>query len=276
MIMSEDWCAHLCEYYDVTPEEALVLGTRASGRKPSLPGSSTCKPVSGKTFEDIWNEGDRTTLEGKYRFYEDLGAWSVFRQAVRHIDMARMRMEMLKAIVRFTGPANDEYHLCEYGCGIAPFTHTLLTSARFGIKTRISLVDVPSEHFRFGVWRSRRDVADDPESCKHVIIDKVAVLPDMLPTFASPIDAAIVFEVMEHIHNPIEMLENLLRHMKPNGYICENFIKHDINHVPGPSDMQSARDQREQFYSLLDARAIVVSGEIEKANPNGTRIWRLK
>ena len=49
-----EWYTDLCEYYKVSPEEADDLGTRKKGRKPNLPGSATCEPVSGLTFEEIW------------------------------------------------------------------------------------------------------------------------------------------------------------------------------------------------------------------------------
>ena len=48
----DKWSDDLCEYYGVSEEAALELGTRSSGRKPSLPGSKTCEPVSDMTFED--------------------------------------------------------------------------------------------------------------------------------------------------------------------------------------------------------------------------------
>ena len=54
-----NWYDDLCEYYKVTPEEADLLGTRKTGRKPNLPGSLTCDPVSGKTFEEIWERKPR-------------------------------------------------------------------------------------------------------------------------------------------------------------------------------------------------------------------------
>ena len=55
------WYRDLCDYYGVTPEQALALGTRQTGRRPDLPGSATTHPVSGQTFEAIWSSRLRET-----------------------------------------------------------------------------------------------------------------------------------------------------------------------------------------------------------------------
>mgnify|MGYP003663312756 CR=1 FL=1 len=47
-LSDSQWYDYLCEYYDVSPDEALELGTRSDGRKPNLPGSRTCEPISGQ------------------------------------------------------------------------------------------------------------------------------------------------------------------------------------------------------------------------------------
>ena len=66
-----EWYTHLCKYYNVTPDEALKLGTRSKGRKPNLPSSITCKAVSDKTFEDIWEEKQRKSIQEIFDFYKD-------------------------------------------------------------------------------------------------------------------------------------------------------------------------------------------------------------
>lgn len=46
------WYKDLVEYYGVNIGQAIILGTRRKGRKPDLPGSRTCSPVSGMTFQE--------------------------------------------------------------------------------------------------------------------------------------------------------------------------------------------------------------------------------
>ena len=46
------WYSDLCEYYNVSQEEAISLSERKTGRKPNFPGSKTCKPLSGMNWEE--------------------------------------------------------------------------------------------------------------------------------------------------------------------------------------------------------------------------------
>ncbi len=119
------WHDYLCEYYDVSPTKALELGTRSDGRRPSLPGSKTCEPVSGKTLEDIWVQSERKTDEQVFQFYRDQGAWSTFRQTVRHKDLVKYHKQ-ISEIYLMHHKDKSKLHVCEYGCGIAPFTSTFL------------------------------------------------------------------------------------------------------------------------------------------------------
>ena len=71
--LNNNWYDDLCEYYSVDADTALKLGTRSSGRRPSLPGSKTCEPVSNMTFEDIWRSKPRETIEDIFQFQRDMG-----------------------------------------------------------------------------------------------------------------------------------------------------------------------------------------------------------
>ena len=59
--MNFEWLSYLCEYYGVSEGEAIKLGSRSPGRKPSLPASKTCNAVSNMTYEDIWALKERKT-----------------------------------------------------------------------------------------------------------------------------------------------------------------------------------------------------------------------
>ena len=106
-----DWHRDLCDYYGVTPEQALELGRRARGRKPDLPGSATAEPLSGRSFEDVWQGRNREKPEDVHSFYQEMGAWFSFRQVVLH------RRNRFRHILRRVEPGSN---LCEYGAGAAP------------------------------------------------------------------------------------------------------------------------------------------------------------
>ena len=81
---SRPWHLDVCEYYGVTPEQALELGTRSSDRRPELPGSETTHAVVNRTYEDIWESADRDGPVSIDAFWTDMGAWATFRQSVYH------------------------------------------------------------------------------------------------------------------------------------------------------------------------------------------------
>ena len=264
---SDDKFKYICEYYGVSPEEALKLGTRSSGRKPNLPGSKTCKPVSDMTFEDIWDLKQRDSLEDIFEFYIDQGAWSTFRQTVRHLELEYLHNIIATEICR------SGMHIVEYGCGVAPFTTSVLKKARKDDSFKISLTDVEGcEHLTFGAWKLNRIIED--RSLSNVSVDVKPVTPSTLPSYEGEVDVAISFEVFEHVPDPVMAVQNISKQMKSGGYFVENFIKLDENHLKksGP-DLDTASTLREEYYHFLDENFVLVGGDKPENQPNATRVW---
>ena len=272
-----DWHTHLCEYYNVTKEEALQLGTRSSGRKPNLPGSITCSPVSNKTFEDIWAEKDRNSIQSVFDFYKDQGAWSTFRQCVRHKDMVQLHLTFLQ-FLSDKKALHSEAHLCEYGAGVAPFMTTLLKNIRIEDKDflnlTITIVDVDCEHLNFAKYRLNR--IKEEKGLNGVTLDFKIVTPDTLPKFSKPLDALFCFEVLEHVPSPVNVINNIKNNMKAGGFYIENFIKHDATDDDDGPDLLSARNEREEYYNILDKfyNLLYPTPEESIENPSVTRIWQ--
>tara|TARA_R110001592_G_scaffold363007_1_gene679233 strand:+ start:2327 stop:3169 length:843 start_codon:yes stop_codon:yes gene_type:complete len=261
---------HLCEYYNIIPQEALKLGTRSTGRTPSLPGSKTCKPVLGLTYEDIWDLSPRKTEEEIFKFYKDQGSWSTFRQCVRHTDNLDDHLKLFEPLFK------NNMHIVEYGCGIAPFLFTLVNSIPNPreINIDISLTDVDCEHLIFGHWRMGKLLKEKKYNNYNLYLKPVD--PNKLPTYNQKIDLAIVYEVFEHVPDPIKVAENLRNQMNPNGLLVENFVKHDQDEEDDGPDLLSARIQRTQYYEYLNTNFTLVLGEAEHISPSGTRIWKKK
>lgn len=266
--MNDEWSKHLRQYYNVDHETAERLGTRSTGRRPDLPGSATCEPVSGKTFEEIWAAQPRKTEADIFKFYRDHGAWCVFRQVVRHKDMSRLHINLMQRHLK------DGMHMVEYGCGVAPFSATLLSMINPQVKLTISLTDVLSEHLTFGEWRLRQIIEE--RGLKNVTINVKPVLPDSLPRYDSKIDLAIIFEVMEHVPQPVAAINNIIDQLHTGGIIIENFIKHDHDDDnDNGCDLASARKQRNDYYKVLKERCHLYAGRDHEIEPNQTREWRV-
>jgi len=257
----------LCDYYGVSMQDAVKLGTRSSGRKPNLPGSKTCDPVSDMTLEDIWAVSKRIDENSIFKFYKDQGAWSSFRQVVRHLDLINDHIDILNAFQIMPG-----MHICEYGCGVAPFMRTFLQYADKNIRNiEISLSDVDSEHFSFGAWRIRKTIA---ERDININLNAVEIEPGKLPVYNTLLDIVIIFEVLEHVPSPVKCIENLTGQMSVNGILLENFIKHGAEDDDDGPDLKSARTEREVYYQFLKQNFDLVGGRSEDIEPNATRIWR--
>lgn len=265
----KNWYDDLCEYYKVTPDVALELGTRRPNRKPNLPASETTHAVSNLTFEEIWASKPRDSEEQIFQFYKDQGAWSAFRQVVRHKDLTSTHIDFLTKTIK----KNSTF--CEYGCGVAPFTYTLLENIDTNEKLNICVSDVESEHFTFGVWRLRKLIAS--RNLNNVTLQSIPVLPGSLPNYPEKLDTVFIFEVLEHVPSPVATLKNLTSQMNEGGLFCENFIKHehDPNEQPGP-DLDSAAEQRDLYYENLNKDFELLFGDSHIVQPNQTRIWKKK
>ena len=183
---------HLSEYYGVSLDEALELGTRRDGRKPTLPNSKTCHAVSGMTMEDIWDSRSRKTLGDIFGVYKDQGAWSAFRQCVRTLEAAGQYQLLLMAALKHLD--GDELVMCEYGCGVAAVSLLLLSATFPDKRISIFLSDVDCEHFTFGVWRLKKIIED--RGLENVKIIPKLILPDELPCYEDSFDTVIIHEVL--------------------------------------------------------------------------------
>ena len=261
-----NWYDDLCEYYGVSPETALELGTRKPNRKPNLPSSPTTHAVNNLTFEEIWALKPRNSEEEIFQFYKDQGSWSSFRQVVRHKDLTSMHLEFISKTIR------KDSTFCEYGCGIAPFTFTLLQNVDKDEKLNIFISDVESEHYNFGIWRLKKLIKD--RSLSNVNLEHVVVLPNKLPNYPKKLDTVFIFEVLEHVPSPVATINNLIDQMNTEGILCENFIKHehDPNSLPG-CDLDSAANEREDYYQIVKQKFTLIAGNDHIVAPNQTRVW---
>ena len=272
-----EWYTELCEYYGVSPQEALELGTRSDGRMPSLPSSSTTHAVSGVTMEDIWESSDRNTIEGVFDFYKDQGAWSTFRQCVRHKDFKSLHLSVFQSLAAH-GALFEGAHIGEYGCGVAPFSTSLLENLNPANSPplTLTLTDVESEHFTFAQYRLPRIL--ERRGLENVNLNFETITPASLPPFsAGKLNALLCFEVMEHVPSPVNAIKNIQSHMTSGAVYIENFVKHEVDDKHD-CDLLSARQERSLYYELLENSFDLLSPSRRESeeNPNCTRFWKLK
>jgi 2-polyprenyl-3-methyl-5-hydroxy-6-metoxy-1,4-benzoquinol methylase len=213
-----NWYDDLCEYYKVTPEEANLLGTRKKGRKPNLPGSPTCAPVFGKTFEEIWDSKPRENSAQIFEFYKEIGSWSSFRQCKYHehgpaYGSGHEGLKHLK-----DREINSTVNILEYGSGVAPVSNWLADNVK-NLNFNFYINDVPSEHLTFGEWRLRK---------RRQNVKKFEIKPDVFPEYGDvKFDLIFMLDVLEHMDKPYAAIESLLKYCKPNKTtLIETWIDH--------------------------------------------------
>lgn len=107
--------------------------------------------------------------------------------------------------------------IIDYGCGLGYISFEI---GRLRHYSEIFLVDVDNLVLKFANFRF----------VKHSIkvnlirIDKKRVYP-LLPEH----DVCILFEVLEHVKEPLRVCENIISSLRPNGLLCGNFQDHRAN-----------------------------------------------
>ena len=258
MRTARPWHLDICEYYKVTPEQAVTLGTRSTGRTPELPGSDTTHAVTGKTFEDIWESTERDNPAAIDSFWKDMGAWATFRQVYYHRESNFSFIE---------GSLKKGSRICEYGGGVGPVSNWIIENVR-NRSLRLTLTDVPCEHLTFGQWRAQRLIKDMNAPIQ---FDALEILPNFLP-LQEEYDVITILEVYEHLRNPMEATTHLEEHLAPGGLLWENYIKHDHPHA---SDLAIAQYERPKVFEFIRSRFTLISGgDPDNPDGGGTRCWR--
>ena len=268
----EFYFQHLCEYYNVTIQDAIELSTRKTGRKPNLPRSKTCDAVSGMNLEEIWDLEKRESEQSIFKFYKDQGAWSAFRQCMRlSQSVGAYQNYLLNVLERLDTQfkIGRTVSICEYGCGVAPYSFLLLNILKPEIKINLYISDVDCEHLNFGEWRLNK--IKESRKLDNLKIIKKVVEPNSLPTYEDKLDAVFIFEVLEHVPSPISTSKNLINQMDDKGLFLENFVKHEDD--KGGPDLSSAKKERSDYLDYLDKNLNLFIGDPENKSPNGTRVW---
>ncbi|MFA5153833.1 MAG: methyltransferase domain-containing protein [Clostridia bacterium] len=222
-----EWFNDLCEYYNVSPEEAIQLGIRKTGRRPDLPSSKTCNAVKGLNFEELWQLKPRDTIQQKMDFYKDIGAWLVFRQCNyrSNFDYRGLFFQHLK----------PNSSIVEYGCGVAPLTNFIIEHFPDISNMKFSLVDVESEPLNFAKWRLNKKVS------KNQFDFYTITAKQMIPDFGDKqIDIICIMDVFEHLPNPYDVMVNLNNHSHKDTILIETWV----DNKPSGPDLQEARDEK--------------------------------
>lgn len=242
------WWADLQRVYGVSRDEALRLGMRARGRRPW-----------GRTLEELWADRPRTSPAEIAQFYADVGPWFVYRQVVRH------RFTSFGFVAKRLSPG---MRVLEFGAGVCPVSWWLLHHGPPHL--RVTPVDVPSEHFRFGLDRLRMAL---PEHHWRMEVWSAWCYDGRLPTLPTEyFTVATCLEVFEHLSDPIGTAQALVRSLKPGGWLFEDFGHHVDSSGP---DLPVAQACRQAVYERIAPACTLVHGRHwREPDGGGMRSWK--
>ncbi|HQO34636.1 MAG TPA: carbamoyltransferase C-terminal domain-containing protein [bacterium] len=167
-------------------------------------GSSVHEPI-----HQVWISRPRTTPEEIASVYAETELY-LFRHVYKHYHDYQKRSdeiyEMVRDILEEIG--ESPLRLLDYGCGSACIHKFLLRLNDI----RITLADIPSETFSFAKWRFR-----NMPNVEFFEIDPARL--GLTGTYH------VIFcdNVLEHLLNPLEVVQHLTEHLKSRGYALIDF-----------------------------------------------------
>ena len=139
----------------------------------------------------------------------------------------------------------DEYHILEYGSGVAP-TSVWIADYFPELKDKMFfyIVDVPCEHLTFGEWRLKK------RGCN---VHKHELEPNIFPEYDVKFDAMVFMDCLEHMDAPYEAVKHFLQFCHDKTFLFETWIQHEDKGVTCDLDRDVEITQHlinEQFLSL--------------------------
>jgi len=176
--------------------------------------------------------------EADYRAFYAETDYFVLRQMYYH------RHDSYYAIAAAMRSVGRRGAFCEYGCGVAPVTAFL--RPRFP-DWRYTLVDLLTPTLEFARWRFRA----------HPNVELMEPgLGGDLP-LSGAYDVITCLDVLEHVVNPLPVVQHLAEHLAPGGTFFANFVDD-----AGEENLVEASAQRGQTIAYIEStlRAVVPFG----------------
>ena len=151
--------------------------------------------------------------------------------------------------------------ILEYGCGLAPITYSAIKYGKYNNKTFI-ISDIKQYTYHYAKWRL--------QGCSN--IKYLDIEPRVLPKLKIKYDLLFIQTVLEHLPNPLKVIEHLYKKLHKNGYIIFDYIKSSGHGL----DTKEASKERPIVLDFIKSNFVLIKGKIDKNNSMGTTIVRKK
>lgn len=146
----------------------------------------------------------------------------------------------------------------EYGCGLAPITTSLIKS---GKKFDFTIADIRNFTYHYAKFRLKQHG-----------IKFVDLVPYKNTPLGGPFDAIFLLAVLEHLPNPLEIIEALTRHIERGGYLIFNYVLGK----GGGLDTKESIYQRKEVLDHIAANYDIVEGNTSLDKSMGLTVGRKK
>ena len=153
----------------------------------------------------------------------------------------------------------NSYSILEYGCGIAPISHSLLN---VGTKRNlnITIADIRQINFHYAIHRLG------------TAINYFEIKPYENSIQKEKYNVILMITVMEHLPNPLDTVKNITAGLKPNGIFIFDYILGDGD----GQDTIEAVEQRGIVLKYINEHYKLLSGHLLENKSMGTTVCRLK
>lgn len=149
--------------------------------------------------------------------------------------------------------------ILEYGCGLAPISHSLLkVSTKRNLK--ITIADIRQINFHYAIHSLG------------TAVDYIEIRPYENSIKEKSYNVIFMITVMEHLPDPLETVKNITNGLKKNGLFVFDYILGDGD----GQDTIEAVEQRGDVLQYISKNYELLSGDILENESMGTTVCRLK
>lgn len=135
----------------------------------------------------------------------------------------------------------------EYGCGIAPFTQSLIQY--YGHKRlNFHCADIPSFMFHYARWKL----------ANKIFVKFIKIDPGDKTPLKDSYDIIFLTEVLEHLPYPLDTIKHLYEKLNKNGILVFDYIKSDAEGLDTAEGLKERRDVLE----FIDKNFEVLEGKV--------------
>lgn len=145
--------------------------------------------------------------------------------------------------------------ILEYGCGVAPITTSLTKLKRKSFQ--FTIADINNFTYHYAKFRTRQHG-----------IKFIDLVPYEVPALDGNYNAIFLMTVLEHLPDPLEIIQLLTSTLNSDGYLFFDYI---LSEGKGLDTVESVK-QRKSVLEFINSNYKVVSGEIKFDQSMGTTI----